>query len=627
MKQIKKILCLIMVLALAASLFTFTAAAEQTEKDPLNDPVVFVHGLFGWGERAKVNAVVPYWGMATGSLTDYFNGKGYETYSATVGPLSGCWDRACELYAQLTGTTVDYGIAHSAEKGHDRFGITYDKPLFEGWGADKKVNLVGHSFGGATTRMFLEILANGAPEEVAAAKAAGVEVSPFFEGGRGDWVHSLFEISAPHNGTTFIESCPMSTELVTGFIRDFAAALGLTDLKGIYDLQLEHFGFQMRDDENIVEAFARLMKSDFMEHNDNAIYDLTIDNALKINDRIEIQDDMYYFSVTGDKTNYSTVLKKQVVDPGMFVLLQPFGTRMCGYYDKTTVGGVYIDKSWLPNDGMVNVVSGLYPINSDLKCVKNGGSLGYVAYDGYSAYDFEAGVWNVLPCVPYDHLGAVGGFLTNSISATRLMYSQWLDMIYSTYSSGSTENPVNKKLPFIDVPENFWAYDYIKELYDLGVVNGKSETIFDPQGNVTRGQFVKMIGALDGVDVSKYTKCRFDDVNAGSAFAPYIEWAAENGIVLGYDEHTFAPGESISRQQIAVMLYRYAEYAGIQLGEKVQAIDFADFNDIGDYAKKAVVTLQMAGVISGFDNGDGTYSFQPYGNATRAQTCKLICTL
>lgn len=116
---------------------------------------------------------MPYWGMTTGSLMKYLNNKGYESYAAQVGPLSGAWDRACELYAQLTGTTVDYGIAHSAEKGHERFGITYNEPLFEGSSADKKINLIAHSFGGATIRMFLEILANGAPGEVAAARAAG----------------------------------------------------------------------------------------------------------------------------------------------------------------------------------------------------------------------------------------------------------------------------------------------------------------------------------------------------------------------------------------------------------------------------------------------------------------------
>ena len=141
---------------------------------------MFVHGLMGWGQRAGINAMLPYWGMTTGSLTSYLNSLGYETYSATVGPISSAWDRACELYAQLTGTTVDYGAAHAAAHDHARYGITYDQPLFSGWGTKRAVNLVGHSFGGATTRQFLELMANGSAEEVAAAKAAGTAPSPLF---------------------------------------------------------------------------------------------------------------------------------------------------------------------------------------------------------------------------------------------------------------------------------------------------------------------------------------------------------------------------------------------------------------------------------------------------------------
>ena len=108
MKHSKRFLCLLLTLILAASLCVFpAAAADQTCPSSQDDPVVFVHGLMGWGQRAGINAVIPYWGMTTGSLTSYLNSLGYETYSATVGPISSAWDRACELYAQLTGTTVD----------------------------------------------------------------------------------------------------------------------------------------------------------------------------------------------------------------------------------------------------------------------------------------------------------------------------------------------------------------------------------------------------------------------------------------------------------------------------------------------------------------------------------------
>ena len=154
MKKSKRLLSLMLAVLLLCSLMPVAASAEKA--NPEDDyPFVFVHGLMGWGDRSMLDPIMPYWGLTTGNLMKYLNSKGYESYAAQVGPLSGAWDRACELYAQLTGTTVDYGAAHSAAKGHDRYGITYDKPLFEGWSAQKKINLIGHSFGGATTRLFL----------------------------------------------------------------------------------------------------------------------------------------------------------------------------------------------------------------------------------------------------------------------------------------------------------------------------------------------------------------------------------------------------------------------------------------------------------------------------------------
>ena len=106
MKKTRRFLCLLLTLVLALSLCVIPAAAadDQTRSD---DPVVFVHGLFGWGQRDKIFRIMPYWGMTTGSLPDYLATQGYETYAASVGPLSSAWDRACELY----------GPAHRHDRG------------------------------------------------------------------------------------------------------------------------------------------------------------------------------------------------------------------------------------------------------------------------------------------------------------------------------------------------------------------------------------------------------------------------------------------------------------------------------------------------------------------------------
>ena len=171
-------------------------------------PTVFVHGLLGWGARDALYRAVPYWGLAAGDVLGYLNACGYDCRAASVGIISSAWDRACELYAELTGGTADYGIAHARRFGHARFGTAYPAPLVPDWGADRPIDLVGHSFGGATARLLMQLLAHGCPEEVQAAEAAGETPSPLFTGGKAGWVHALVAIAAPHDGSTFLDVQP-----------------------------------------------------------------------------------------------------------------------------------------------------------------------------------------------------------------------------------------------------------------------------------------------------------------------------------------------------------------------------------------------------------------------------------
>ena len=630
MKKSKKFLCLLLALVMAGSLLLLPAAAADTQQSGAERyPTIYVHGLMGWGEHDQIYAVTPYWGL-TSDLMPYLTGKGYESYAASVGPLSSAWDRACELYAQLTGTTVDYGAAHAAEYDHARYGVTYDKPLFEGWSADKKINLVGHSFGGATIRLFLDILADGSAEEQAAAKAAGTEVSPFFQGGKADWVYSLTTLAAPHNGTTFLECCGDMTQFAAEASTAMAKLLGISDFKGVYDFQLEQFGFYRKDGETVLEALDRVLHSDFLSHNDNVFRDLTIDRALELNDDIEIQPNVYYFSYAGDKTRQSTITGERTSAVDMTPLFVPFANQMCGYYDQTTAGGFRIDKSWAPNDGLVNTVSALYPTDSAGRCLTQSGKTGYVQQDGYSNVDYQPGVWNVMPVRHYDHGNFIAGMpvpdlASQSIPALRQFYLSLMDNLSHVTTATPTPTPTptpGTGLPFTDVPADRWSYPYIKQLYDAGVVAGTSATTFEPTANVTRAQFVTMIAGLAGADVSGYASGPFDDVQAGSWYAPYVNWAAASGIVSGTSATTFDPAAEISRQDMAVMLYSYAQQAGVQL-KQTTVTPFTDESSIAAYALPAVQALHSAGVISGMPDG----SFQPQATTTREQACVVLCAL
>ena len=110
-----------------------------------------------------------------------------------------------------------------------------------------------------------------------------------------------------------------------------------------------------------------------------------------------------------------------------------------------------------------------------------------------------------------------------------------------------------------------------------------------------------MIAGLAGADVSGYASGPFDDVQAGSWYAPYVNWAAASGIVSGTSATTFDPAAEISRQDMAVMLYNYAQQAGVQL-EQTTVTPFTDEGSIAAYALPAVQALHSAGVISGMQN-------------------------
>ena len=627
MKKSKKFLCLLLALVMAGSLLLLPAAAANTQQSGAERyPTVYVHGLMGWGARDQIYAVTPYWGL-TSDLMPYLTGKGYESYAASVGPLSSAWDRACELYAQLTGTTVDYGAAHAAEYGHARYGVTYDKPLFEGWSADKKINLVGHSFGGATIRLFLDILADGSAQEQAAAKADGTEVSPFFQGGKADWVYSLTTLAAPHNGTTFLECCGDMTQFAAEVSTTMAKLLGISDFKGVYDFQLEQFGFYRKDGETVLEALDRVLHSDFLSHNDNVFRDLTIDRALELNDDIEIQPNVYYFSYAGDKTRQSALTGERTSAADMTPLFVPFANQMCSYYNQTTAGGFQIDKSWAPNDGLVNTVSALYPTNSAGKCLTKSGQTGYIQRDGYSNVSYQPGVWNVMPVRHYDHGNFIAGMpvpnlSSQSTTALRQFYLSLMGNLSHVTSAPTTpDQPAG--LPFTDVAESRWSYSYIKEMYDAGVINGMTATTYEPEGKLTRAQFVKLLAcSLEEAETLKTYEGQHPFTDSEGHWAEtYIAWAKDKGIVEGVSATEFDPEAPITREQMATIFGRYALKQGIELPKSDNAAgSFPDADKISEYAREFVELMRIAGILNGYEDG----TFRPQGNATRAEAAKLF---
>ena len=177
---------------------------------------------------------------------------------------------------------------------------------------------------------------------------------------------------------------------------------------------------------------------------------------------------------------------------------------------------------------------------------------------------------------------------------------------------------------FIDVPDDAWFASYVYDLVGQGVLNGMSETTFEPNGLITRAQFAKILAAASGDDLTIYAgKTSFDDVSISAWYASYVQWAYEKGVVSGMGNNQFAPDANVTREQMAAMISRYAKYKGVRLSPINAKLTFNDDASISGWAKDNVYAMQQAGIINGYADGNG-YIFKPQGNATRAEASKMI---
>ena len=184
-------------------------------------------------------------------------------------------------------------------------------------------------------------------------------------------------------------------------------------------------------------------------------------------------------------------------------------------------------------------------------------------------------------------------------------------------SASDNSNTNTGSIKFSDV--NGWEKEYVYYLAERKILNGKADGQFKPADNITRAEFVKILAAVSGQDVSKSTGTSFSDVNAASWYAPYVEWAYKNGIVKGSNGN-FKPSANITRQDMAVMIENFSKYMSKTVPSMEAGKTFADDSRIASYAKDAVASLQKAGIISGDVNG----KFLPQSSATRAQAAKMI---
>lgn len=186
----------------------------------------------------------------------------------------------------------------------------------------------------------------------------------------------------------------------------------------------------------------------------------------------------------------------------------------------------------------------------------------------------------------------------------------------------TTEANTGTGLPFTDVKAGAWYYDAIKAMYDKGLMNGESATLFAPNNKLSRAMLVTILYRMQN-EPEVAANALFDDVAVGQWYTKAVAWASANNIVSGVGEGKFAPNDSVTRQEMAAMLCRYASATGLNTTATVNLGSFTDSNSVAAWAESAMQWAVGSGLIKGDENG----ALNPTGTATRAEVAMVIVRL
>ena len=171
---------------------------------------------------------------------------------------------------------------------------------------------------------------------------------------------------------------------------------------------------------------------------------------------------------------------------------------------------------------------------------------------------------------------------------------------------------------FSDIDTDDWFYPFVREMVSYGLMNGTSKTGFGPNETLTRAMLVTVLWRMEGEPPAMTSG--FHDVQDGRWYTSAVDWASTDGVVRGFPGGIFRPEDPITREQAAVILYRYAPIMGRDVEAQADLSGFTDDYAISDYARDAVSWAYATGILSGYPDG----SLRPGGQATRAQIAKMI---
>ena len=240
-------------------------------------------------------------------------------------------------------------------------------------------------------------------------------------------------------------------------------------------------------------------------------------------------------------------------------------------------------------------------------------SVGYICGPKISSYMFAGGVVSWMVLIP----------LIVLFGGSTILYPGTATITVTTSNGKTATCEVTVKLPFYDVNAKKWYYNYAIEAYKLGLMTGTTDTTFEPDGNMTRGMVAVVMHRIAGSPAYTF-RTIFPDVQQKKYCATAITWAYDNEIITGFksgeNAGKFLPDGNITRQDLALILYRYATSLGIDTSSRKDISGFVDSKQVSKYAKEAMQWVTSVGIITGTKENE----LKPQANATRAECAKML---
>ncbi len=196
------------------------------------------------------------------------------------------------------------------------------------------------------------------------------------------------------------------------------------------------------------------------------------------------------------------------------------------------------------------------------------------------------------------------------------------NFVDGTCTGCGLKDPSIVEIPFTDIPENAWYNEAVRYAYENNLLNGVSSTKFGPNTTLNRAMVATVLYRMAG-EPAVENAAKFTDIADGVWYSKAVAWAAENGIVTGYNDNTFKPTKTISRQEMATMLTRYAKLVGVDISAGADLGAYPDADAVAAWAKEPVAWCVAQGIITGVKSGSTT-KLNPLGEATRAQFAAII---